>query len=720
VQRELYYAIVDEVDNILIDEARTPLIISGPAQESSDHYRTFARLMPNLREGSEEDESGDYVVDEKARVATLTEQGIGKVERALGLDNLYSDANFHLTPYLDNAVRAHALYRRDRDYIVKDGEVIIVDEFTGRLMHGRRYSEGLHQAIEAKEGVRVQRESLTLATITFQNYFRMYHRLAGMTGTAVTEAEEFSKIYDLDVTVIPTHLPLIRLAHPDVVYKTQQAKFKAIVQEIEELHQIGQPVLVGTVAIETSEYLSELLRRRGISHQVLNAKHHEREANIIAQAGRSETVTIATNMAGRGVDILLGGNPEGLARERLRRHGADLTELEPEVWEEALTEASAECEQDKQKVLELGGLHVLGTERHEARRIDNQLRGRSGRQGDPGSSRFYVSLEDDLMRRFGGQSVANMMDRLRLDEDIPIEHDLVSRSIEAAQKRVEGHNFDIRKHVLEYDDVVNKQREVIYAQRRKIMSEPTMRPTVLRMVDGELAGLVSAFTTAHDKEEWELNTLAATVTPLFPPDTLPKNIVDTWATLSADGIRTDLIDRAHEAYDDREARLGEESLRRIERLVMLRAVDNRWVRHLTDLDVLREGIGLRAYGQQDPLVAYKREAHEMYLDLLEEIQRDIVQVIYHAELIPQPVRPMRAVRPGGDGQGAPQPVRSSGDRPGRNDPCWCGSGKKYKLCHMRADQQGQTAPSARQQKSGAPAGSGQSRSKRRRKRRKRR
>ena len=715
-QRELYYAIVDEVDNILIDEARTPLIISGAAEESADHYRTFARLVPSLHLGREEDESGDYIVDEKVQVATLTEQGIAKIERALGLDNLYSPENFHMTPYLDNTLRAYALYRRDRDYIVKDGEVIIVDEFTGRLMHGRRYSEGLHQAIEAKEGVRVQRESLTLATITFQNYFRMYHRLAGMTGTAVTEAEEFGKIYDLDVTVIPTHLELIRVAYPDVVYKTQQAKFRAIVKEIEELYRMGRPVLVGTVAIETSEYLSGLLDRRGIRHQVLNAKQHEKEAQVIVQAGRSGTVTIATNMAGRGVDILLGGHPEGMARERLRRQGHDLMALEPEVWQEALAEAKTECEQDKQKVLELDGLHVLGTERHEARRIDNQLRGRSGRQGDPGSSRFYVSLEDDLMRRFGGQSVASMMDRLGLDEDIPIEHDLVSRSIESAQKRVEGHNFDIRKHVLEYDDVVNKQREIIYAQRRKILSEPTMKPTVLDMIEEELASLVNTFTAAPDREEWDLNALASAVTPIFPPDTLPRHIATAWAQLSSKDILADLVERAHAAYAQKEARVGSEDMRRIERLVMLQAVDNRWVRHLTDLDALREGIGLRAFGQQDPLVAYKREAHEMYVDLMGEIQHDVVYAIYHAMLMRQPVRPMRAVRPGGDGSSAPQPARAAGDRPGRNDPCWCGSGKKYKYCHMRQDMQGEGAPQAQQSKAGAPAAQAPRRKKKRRRR----
>jgi len=721
VQRELYYAIVDEVDNILIDEARTPLIISGPAQESADHYRTFARLMPRLQRGSEEDESGDYIVDEKAQLATLTEAGIAKIERTLSIDNLYSSENFHLAPYLDNSLRAHVLHHRDRDYIVQDGEVIIVDEFTGRLMHGRRYSEGLHQAIEAKEGLRVQRESLTLATITFQNYFRMYHRLAGMTGTAVTEAEEFSRIYDLDVTVIPTHLPLIRDAYPDLVYKSQQAKFRAIVAEIEELNRTGRPVLVGTVAIETSEYLSGLLKRRGVPHQVLNAKQHEKEAQVIAQAGHSGTVTIATNMAGRGVDILLGGNPDGLARERLRRQGQDLTALEPQVWEEAVAEASISCQQDKQHVLEMGGLHVLGTERHEARRIDNQLRGRSGRQGDPGSSRFYVSLEDDLMRRFGGQSVANIMDRLGLEEDIPIEHDLVSRSIEAAQKRVEGYNFDIRKHVLEYDDVVNKQREIIYAQRRKILSEPTMRPTILRLVEEELSGLVDTLIMGSDRDDWDLTALVAAATPLLPPDTLPRDILDAWGQLSRNDILDDLVDRAHAAYDEREARLGQENIRLIERLVMLRAVDSRWVRHLTDLDVLREGIGLRAFGQQDPLIAYKREAHDMYQGLLGEIQHDIVQRIYHAQLRPQPTRPMRAVRPGGAASQAPQPVRSSGDRPGRNEPCWCGSGRKYKLCHMREDQQGQTSPQARQQKSGKPAAqakgsAGQPRKRRRRRR----
>ncbi len=485
-QRELVYAIVDEVDNILIDEARTPLIISGQAQESSDYYRSFAQVVRRLTP------ERDYKVDEKDRLVTLTDDGIARVESLIGLSagqNLYDADHYEMNPYLDNALRANVLYKLDRDYIVKEGEVIIVDEFTGRLMHGRRFSEGLHQAIEAKEGVRVQRESLTLATITFQNYFRMYTKLAGMTGTALTEAEEFYKIYRLDVVAIPTHRTVVREDLPDQIFKSEQAKYHAVVNEIAELHKKGQPVLVGTVAIETSEMLSELLKRKGVPHNVLNAKQHEKEAGIITQAGRPGTVTIATNMAGRGVDILLGGNADGMAREKLRKQDIDLAALSESdpVWVAALAEAKAACEADRAKVLAAGGLHVLGTERHEARRIDNQLRGRSGRQGDPGSSRFFISLEDDLMRRFGGQGVANIMDRLKIDEDMPIEHGLVSKAIESSQIRVEGYNFDIRKHVLEYDDVVNRQRELIYTQRRQILSEPTMRPTIMGMVEDRAA-----------------------------------------------------------------------------------------------------------------------------------------------------------------------------------------------------------------------------------------
>jgi preprotein translocase subunit SecA len=702
VQRELHYAIVDEVDNILIDEARTPLIISGSAQESSEYYRKFAELVRRLRP------EVDYTVDEKLRVVTLTEEGIAKVEQWLGIDNLYSPEHVELIPYLDNALRAHVLYKRDRDYIVRDGQVIIVDEFTGRLMYGRRYSEGLHQAIEAKEGVRVQQESLTLATITFQNYFRMYHKLAGMTGTAATEAEEFSKIYNLEVVVIPTHRPMIRVDYPDVVYKSKEAKFRAVVEEIVQCHQRGQPVLVGTLAIETSEMLSNMLKRRGIPHEVLNAKYHEREAAIIAQAGRSGAVTIATNMAGRGVDILLGGNPEGLARERLRREGMDLTRISqtqwneavdmlrrgedptkvfPERWAKVLAESWHECAMDREKVIALGGLHIIGTERHEARRIDNQLRGRAGRQGDPGSSRFYVALDDDLMRRFGGQSVAKIMERLGVEDDVPIEHSMVSKAIENAQIKVEGYNFDIRKHVLEYDNVVNTQREIIYAQRRRILSEPTMRPTIEGMIEDEIRSLVNTYLASPDREEWDLTGLHSAIHRIFP---LPATeTVARWRELTPQQLEERLLTMARELYDERERAFGPEAMRQIERLVMLNAVDNRWVRHLTDLDALREGIGLRAYGQVDPLVAYKKEAHEMYQGLLAAIQSDIVHQIFHVELrreaIPAPAFRGRMVAHRGDGAAqSQQPVRSQ-PALGRNDPCWCGSGKKYKFCHMRQD-----------------------------------
>jgi preprotein translocase subunit SecA len=692
VQRELHYAIVDEVDNILIDEARTPLIISGQAQESSDYYQRFAQVVRRLSP------ERDYTVDEKDRIATLTEDGIARVESLIGLQagqSLYDAEHYELTPYLDNALRAHVLYSLDRDYIVRDGEVIIVDEFTGRLMHGRRFSEGLHQAIEAKEGVRVQRESLTLATITFQNYFRMYRKLAGMTGTAATESEEFGKIYNLDVVAIPTHKTVIRVDYPDMIYKSQRSKYKAVVSEIEELHKQGQPVLVGTVAIETSEMLADMLKRRGVPHNVLNAKQHEKEAGIIAQAGRPGTVTIATNMAGRGVDILLGGNPDGVARERLRRDGVDLAALSEDdpIWLNALAEAKAACEVDRQRVVAAGGLHVLGTERHEARRIDNQLRGRSGRQGDPGSSRFYIALEDDLMRRFGGQSVSGLMERLGMEEDVPIEHNLVSKAIENAQVRVEGYNFDIRKHVLEYDDVVNKQREIIYSQRRQILSEPTMRPTIMGMVEDELRALVGTFTgdtggrsaQVLDRNSWDLATLAAEVAKIFPLPAGEAKSPESWRQMTPAQIGDHLVELAEQAYDAKEASLGPEMMRQLERLLMLRAVDVRWVRHLTDLDELREGIGLRAYGQQDPLVAYKREAHEMYQDLVASVSHDIVSSIYHAQFMVRPPVPVRQIQTNrGDGS-APQTVHSK-KALGRNDPCWCGSGKKYKVCHMRSDQ----------------------------------
>ena len=686
VQRELFYAIVDEVDNILIDEARTPLIISGQAEESTDRYYLFARLVPRLRENL------DFTIDLKTKTISLTELGIANMERWLGLENLYDPANYELTHYLEQALKAEFIFKRDKDYVlVKDGqvisgrdreaEVVIVDEFTGRLMFGRRYSEGLHQAIEAKENVRIQRESRTLATITFQNYFRMYQKLAGMTGTAATEQEEFHKIYNLDVVTIPTHRPMIREDRPDFVYKSEASKYRACVDEIADLYAQGRPVLVGTASIEHSEHLSELLTKRGIPHQVLNAKYHEREASIIAQAGRPGAVTIATNMAGRGVDILLGGNPAGLVDDVLRRQGIDPLEASDEQRESALALATEMCAADKEKVLALGGLHVLGTERHEARRIDNQLRGRAGRQGDPGSSRFYVSLEDELMRRFGGQNIAGLMDRLGLEDDVPIEHGLVSKAIENAQTKVEGYHFDIRKHVVQYDDVMNKQREVIYGQRRRILSEDNLKSVVLEMVDEEVKALVDAYAAGEYGEEWDTEGLWRSLNQIFP---MPADV--TAATL-ANVSRQELVDTAvglaHAAYDAKEQELGDELMRRLERLVMLHVIDRLWVDHLTAIDDLREGIGLRAYGQRDPLVEYKAEAFRMFQDLLAAIKHDIVHMIYHATFqreaprpAPQPVAASRGGSP------RPEPTRVA-RKVGRNDPCPCGSGKKYKKCHGR-------------------------------------
>jgi preprotein translocase subunit SecA len=688
VQRELHYAIVDEVDNILIDEARTPLIISGPAEESSDLYVKFAQIVRQLRpstfepkQGEEAD--GDYYVEAKARNAVLTERGIERIERVLGIDNLFSAEHSDLTPYLDNALRAHAVYKKDKDYIVKNGEVIIVDEFTGRLMYGRRYSEGLHQAIEAKEGVTVQREQLTYATITFQNYFRMYRKLAGMTGTAKTEEEEFRKIYNLDVVPIPTHRPMIREDYADVVYKTAEAKFRAVANEIEECYKAGRPVLVGTVAIETSEMLSERLKRRGVEHQVLNAKLHEKEAVTIAQAGRPGLVTIATNMAGRGVDILLGGNAEGLARETLRKKGVDLTQVTPEQFQAALAEADKICAADKLKVIELGGLHIIGTERHEARRIDNQLRGRAGRQGDPGSSRFYVSLEDDLMRRFGGEQVKKFMDWAQMDEDEPLEHSLLSRSIEQSQVRVEGYNFDIRKHVLDYDDVVNKQRTVIYDQRRRILTESNLRPIIFEIIEQKISQAVGEQCPGNNRDEWDLRGLINAMHMLMP---LPATLLnpDKWRDLSTQEIEDRLIELAEAAYEEKEKQLGPDTMRQAERSIMLHAIDTLWVRHLTDLDGLREGIGLRAYGQQDPLVAYRKEASEMYEGLLDNVREIVARDIFRVQLRqPAAPPPRTALRTnlftGGTGR---KPVKTAASQTvGRNDPCPCGSGKKYKHCH---------------------------------------
>ncbi len=704
-QRELHYAIIDEIDNILVDEARTPLIISGEARESSNYYVQFANLMPNLHDEEH------FVINEKERVATLTEEGIAFIEQRLGFENLYSPEHFDLIPYLDNALRAYALYRRDKDYIVRNNEVIIVDEFTGRLMEGRRYSEGLHQAIEAKEGVKVQKESMTLATITFQNFFRMYNRLAGMTGTAKTEEEEFQRIYDLEVISVPTYKPVIRDDQADMVYQTEKSKFSAIMDELAAAHERGQPVLVGTVAIETSERIAQLLKRRGIPHEILNAKNHEREATIIAQAGRPGAVTIATNMAGRGVDILLGGNPEGLARDQLRREEVDLTEVPQFEWNDAiellkrggdptskydalwarvLTDKWAETERDKGFVLERGGLLVLGTERHEARRIDNQLRGRSGRLGDPGVSRFYLSLEDDLMRRFGGERISGLMARMGVDDDMPIEAGMVSKAIENAQTKVEGHNFDIRKHVLRYDEVVNEQRNRIYDQRRRILAEPSLKKSVEEMIAEEVGGMVASFTMSSYDDEWELDELVHALGGVFP---MPESFAsESWVDKSRSNVEEEAIGMALAAYAAKDEEVGEEQMRAAEKLIMLSAVDNRWVRHLTDLDRLREGIGLQAIAQVDPLVAYKREAFTMYGELMDSIRSDIVKTIFTVQVQQQPqaaapiARNIRMHRGnGGGGPAKQETVRKTGPDLNRNDPCWCGSGKKYKHCHLKAD-----------------------------------
>ncbi len=704
-QRELHYAIIDEVDNILIDEARTPLIISGEARESSNYYTEFANLARSLKLDEH------YVVNEKERVATLTEEGVEYIEKRLGFENLYSPEHFELIPYLDNALRAHALYTRDKDYIVRNNDVIIVDEFTGRLMEGRRYSEGLHQAIEAKEGVKVQKESMTLATITFQNFFRMYDKLAGMTGTAKTEEEEFQAIYNLDVAMVPTYKPVIRDDQADMVYRTEPAKYQALLDDLQAAHERGQPILVGTVAIETSERLSKMLKRRGINHEVLNAKNHEREATIIAQAGRPGAVTIATNMAGRGVDILLGGNPEGMARDQLRKAGVDLTEIDQRAWTDAiemlkhgadpttkyaddwaavLRDNFAVTEQDKQFVKELGGLYVLGTERHEARRIDNQLRGRSGRLGDPGASRFYLSLEDDLMRRFGGERIAGIMSRLGVEDDMPIEAGVVSKAIENSQTKVEGYNFDIRKHVLKYDEVVNEQRNRIYEQRRRILHEPSLKTSVEDMIVKEIGATVAGFTASSYDDEWPLDELAHALGGIFP---MPEGFSHAqWEGLSADAIEDQAVDMALVAYGAKEEEIGEAKMRQAEKQLMLWAVDNRWVRHLTDLDRLREGIGLQGIGGVDPVVAYKREAFQMYGELMDAIRGDIVKAVYAIQMV-QPeltspiaknIRTHRGNQAGGNGA-TQETVRKTGPDLGRNDPCWCGSGKKYKHCHMKSD-----------------------------------
>ncbi|MDD5567507.1 MAG: preprotein translocase subunit SecA [Patescibacteria group bacterium] len=703
VQRELNYAIVDEVDSILIDEARTPLIISSPAEESNELYYKFAQLIPRLKENE------DYNIDEKMRTATLTEAGIEKMEKWLGVGNIYVTGGIEYVHHIEQALRAYALYKRDKDYVVREGEVIIVDEFTGRMMPGRRYSEGLHQAIEAKEGVTIRQESRTMATITFQNLFRIYSKLAGMTGTAATEAEEFSKIYSLDVVIIPTHKPMIRKDNSDYIYKTEAAKFQAVIEDIRRNHEKGRPVLVGTISIEKNERLSEALEREGIPHQILNAKQHEKEANIISQAGRPGAVTIATNMAGRGVDIKLGGTP----------------------FDEA----------DAKKVIEEGGLYVIGTERHEARRIDNQLRGRSGRQGDPGASRFYVSLDDDLMRIFGSERLKKIMERLGVPDDMPIENRMISKSIESAQRKVEGYNFDIRKRLVEYDDVINKHREVIYRKRNDILDaaehEGQLREKILEMVGNEIEQVILFHTSDEKGGNWNIKEICEVLATIFPvssevPQKMQQMVSAMGNKLQVAQLRTELnnycAELAHQAYDQLVKKINNpELMHQIEGAIMLRAIDVLWMEHLEEIDYLRRGIGLRGYGQRDPLIEYKKEAFDMFSRLIASIQGQVVYSIYKIGLAkdaaPEDLKQRSVVESGPsktmqEGRGQFQQIQTQapveknnevssgedatvtkpgpidgtvikggrlrlkdGSKIGRNDPCPCGSGKKFKKCH---------------------------------------
>jgi preprotein translocase subunit SecA len=667
VQRELNYSIVDEVDSILIDEARTPLIISGPSEESTDKYYKINRIVPRLKK------EADFTVDEKTKNAVLTEDGNIKAEELLGAGNLYDPENMDLVHHVLQALRAHHMFKRDVDYVIKDGEILIVDEFTGRLMPGRRWSDGLHQAIEAKEDVKIASENQTLATITFQNYFRMYNKLAGMTGTADTEAEEFAKTYNLDVVIIPTHMPMIRGDKADVIYKTESGKFKAIINDIEELHKDGQPVLVGTISIEKSEVLSRMLKQKGIKHSVLNAKYHDKEAEIIAQAGRSGAVTIATNMAGRGTDIVLGGNHEGLARQLLNK-----AEPSEEELKQSLKEAQLTCQKDKEIVLSAGGLCIVGTERHESRRIDNQLRGRSGRQGDPGASRFYLSLEDDLMRIFGSEKISGLMDKLGMEEDVPIENKMITRAVENAQKKVEAHNFDIRKHLIEYDDVMNKQRREIYAFRRDILQGLDLKERVGEMTADNVDELLYIY-CPEDKhrEEWDIKGLKDALYGIFSLSS---------ADLPGDreAVREFLISEANRIYEEREREIGSEMMRYIEKVVMLQLVDSQWKDHLLAMDHLKEGIGLRGYGQRDPLVEYKREAFNIFEEMSARITTETLSRLFKVQIsrteeIKNAPKRQKVSYNKGEGAEVRKPATRE-KKVGRNNPCPCGSGKKYKKC----------------------------------------
>jgi preprotein translocase subunit SecA len=751
VQRGHHFGIVDEVDSILIDEARTPLIISGPSEESTDKYYKINRIIPKLvrgeviegKEPGEKYTTGDYTIDEKHRAVGLTEEGVAKVEKLLGIDNLYDPANLDINHHVQQALKAHTLFHRDKDYVVQDGEVIIVDEFTGRLMPGRRWSDGLHQAVEAKEGVKIERENQTLATITFQNYFRMYKKLAGMTGTAETEAAEFEKIYKLDVIVVPTNRPLRRKEYHDVVYRTEEEKFRNAAKEIKELNAKGQPVLVGTVSVEKSEKLSAILKRMGVKHEVLNAKNHEREATIVAQAGRKNAVTVSTNMAGRGTDILLGGNPEFMAKEHLRRQGKDPDAMQTAVfgspenqeWRDVLDRYKKETDAEREEVRSLGGLHILGTERHESRRVDNQLRGRAGRQGDPGSSRFYLSLQDDLMRIFGGERMQKLMLRLGMEEDVPIESRLITKRIEAAQKAVEAQNFASRKHILEYDDVMNKQRQAVYGMRRALLEGADQRERIMEMI----AGVVASYIDVRCPEkvhasEYDLHGLQSDVLTQFGVKIEPSEL----SGMLRDEIEDFIVERLQARYKDKEQLIGPEMMREAERIVMLNIIDTQWKDNLLAMDHLKEGIGLRGYGQKDPLIEYKKESFEMFQAMMDRIEDETLRYLFFLQVTradgseygaAKPVLPFpsddeeeedeeetsqevlaaatveqrRAAQAsvedftrniqrkkeremaelqfvGGEASSsAAKPVVAKA-KAGRNDPCPCGSGKKYKKC----------------------------------------
>jgi preprotein translocase subunit SecA len=707
VQRGHYFAIVDEVDSILIDEARTPLIISGPSDEATDKYYKADAIIPQLKKGEEVDgkKTGEYVVDERQHTAVLTEDGVDKAEKLLGVGNLYDPSNMELLHCVEQALKAHTLYRLDHQYVVQDGEVIIVDDFTGRLMKGRRWSDGLHQAVEAKEGVKIEKENQTLATITLQNYFRLYEKLSGMTGTAETEAAEFQTTYKLDVIVIPTHMPMVRSDFSDVIYRTLPEKWDAVIEEIKDCHERGQPALVGTVSVENSELIATRLQREAVPHNVLNAKYHEREAEIIAQAGRKGAVTIATNMAGRGTDILLGGNPDFMTREFLKKQEIDPDEATEEQWSEAFSRAKRIVEDEHKEVVGIGGLHILGTERHESRRIDNQLRGRAGRQGDPGSSRFFLSLEDDLMRIFAGDKVKALMQRLGMEKGVAIESKMVSKRIESAQKSVEGRNFESRKHLLEYDDVMNKQRETIYGLRRQLMEQPDQREYL--MGDPPQAGvaydLLSDLTKQYlnpdvAPDDWDVENYKIQIKTIYDFDADAERL--DIPNFSSQEVVDEIWEKLKVKYANKEQQIGPEAMRTYERIIMLNIIDAQWKDHLLSLDHLKQGIGLVGYGQKDPLVEYKKQSFDMFQEMLDRIDTSTIRSLFNLQIVseepPEALRQRRMPRrptpmtftgpnqgaaPAGEEAGKVKTVVRDQPKVGRNEPCPCGSGKKYKKCH---------------------------------------